>query len=369
MDAIAPELLENITKEFEDLVEKDEVLLSVRKKIASNTATYQDANQAAIRLGKLLSRAYQDNISSDRLPNGQMYYNIAKRVLEPTLKNNYGEISDICLSIQEGLNQRAKIGIQSIAPDINQDRIDGIIDRISEAPYEKVQWLTKEPIINFSQSIVDDHIRANAEFHAQAGLSPKIVRRSAGRCCGWCSKLAGTYQYPEEAPEGADVWKRHENCRCTVDYDPGDGKVQDVWSKKWKESKEILDERKKLRHTLDIQFFGGKERADQWGANWREVDLEEFIDRWAKDAEITETPQKIKYQTPGSPYIVVVDKTGDYVRLMDTRLPGKQDHSKYVDADGKNIHNVVVNGKIKGLSRSDWQAATHFKFRKKEEEK
>lgn len=120
---------------------------------------------------------------------------------------------------------------------------------------------------------------------------------------------------------------------------------------------------------MNIQFFGGKVRTDQWGDHWREVNLEKFIDRWAKDAEIKETPQKIEYQTPGSPYIVVVDKTGDYVRLMDTRLPGKQNHSKYVDVDGKNIHNVVVNGKIKGLSRSDWQAATHFKFRKKEEEK
>lgn len=246
MSDIAPELLEKITKEFEDLIEKDEVLLRIRKKIRSGKSTYLDANGGAIRIGELLSQTYQKYISSDVLPNGQMYYNIAQRILGPTLKQDFEEISKLCLDVQRVLNQNAGIGIKAIPSKINQDRIDGIIDKISEKPYDKVQWLTKEPVINYSQSIVDDHIRANADFHAKAGLSPKIVRRSAGNCCEWCSRITGTYKYPEEAPEGANVWKRHENCRCTVEYDPGEGKVQDVWSKQWHESQEVLEERKRI---------------------------------------------------------------------------------------------------------------------------
>lgn len=246
MSDIAPELLNKITKEFEDLIEKDEVLLRIRKKIRSGKADYLDANAGAIRIGELLSQSYQRYISSDVLPNGQMYYNIAQRVLDPTLKRDFDEISKLCMDVQQALNQKAGIGIKAIASKVNQDRIDGIVDKISERPYEKVQWLTKEPVINYSQSIVDDHIRANADFHAKAGLSPVIVRRSAGNCCEWCSRITGTYKYPEEAPDGADVWRRHENCRCTVEYDPGEGKVQDVWSKKWSEPKEVLEERKQI---------------------------------------------------------------------------------------------------------------------------
>lgn len=246
MNDIAPELLQTITNEFEDLIKNDEVLFGIRKKIKAGKATYQDANRASIRIGELLSKAYRSHLSSDVLPDGTMYYNIAKRVLEPTLKRDFEEVSGICQDVQQLLNQKANIGIQAVVADLNQDRIDGIIDKVSSAPYKKTQWMTKEPVVNFSQSIVDDHIKANADFHAKSGLSPKIVRRSSGKCCEWCSKLVGTYRYPEEAPDGSDVWRRHENCRCTVDYDPGEGKVQDVWSKKWKEPKEVLEYRKRI---------------------------------------------------------------------------------------------------------------------------
>lgn len=246
MNDVAPELLETITNEFEDLIKNDEVLFGIRKKIKAGKATYQDANRASIRIGELLSKAYQSHLSSDVLPDGTMYYNIAKRVLEPTLKRDFDEVSGICQDVQQLLNQKANIGIQAVVADLNQDRIDGIIDKVSSAPYKKTQWMTKEPVVNFSQSIVDDHIKANADFHAKSGLSPKIVRRSSGKCCEWCSKLVGTYRYPEETPDGSDVWRRHENCRCTVDYDPGEGKVQDVWSKKWKESEDVLEYRKRI---------------------------------------------------------------------------------------------------------------------------
>ena len=44
--------------------------------------------------------------------------------------------------------------------------------------------------------------------------------------------LAGTYNY-KEAPD--DIYRRHDNCRCQVTYDPKNDSrgVQDVWSKEW----------------------------------------------------------------------------------------------------------------------------------------
>lgn len=46
--------------------------------------------------------------------------------------------------------------------------------------------------------------------------------------------MAGTYSYPDDVPEY--IYRRHENCKCLVTYDPRDGsdRVQDVHSKKWK---------------------------------------------------------------------------------------------------------------------------------------
>ena len=90
----------------------------------------------------------------------------------------------------------------------------------------------KEPIVTFSQSVVDDTLKKNIDFQAKAGLKPKIVRKLVGKACDWCRNLAGSYDYPKVP---SDVYHRHERCRCTVEYDPRDidKKRQDVWSKNW----------------------------------------------------------------------------------------------------------------------------------------
>ena len=51
---------------------------------------------------------------------------------------------------------------------------------------------------------------------------------AAAKCCEWCTRMAGRYRYGEE-PE--DVYRRHDNCSCTVTYESGRQR-QDVWSKR-----------------------------------------------------------------------------------------------------------------------------------------
>ncbi|KRM13714.1 hypothetical protein FC15_GL000878 [Lapidilactobacillus concavus DSM 17758] len=101
--------------------------------------------------------------------------------------------------------------------------------------FEDVAWVLQDPIINFSQHVVDQSIEENCRFQAKAGLSPKITRRLSGRACKWCINLAGFYDYFDK-PD--DIYRRHENCRCTVEYYPGDGrKAQNSHTKKWREIK------------------------------------------------------------------------------------------------------------------------------------
>lgn len=47
-------------------------------------------------------------------------------------------------------------------------------------------------------------------------------------CCPWCAKIAGRYVYGDEPH---DVFRRHDNCDCTVTFENG-RKRQDVWSKR-----------------------------------------------------------------------------------------------------------------------------------------
>jgi uncharacterized Fe-S cluster protein YjdI len=236
MQDVAPELLKIIKEDFESNFNKSETIANLYEKVRDGTATYAEANEFAIETGELLANAFQRNISSDVLPDGKMYYNIGKRVVEPLMIENYNLVSDICQQAQTCVNKNANIGIKAMVPELNNDRINGIINRVSsEDSFDDIAWILDEPVKNFSQSIVDDSIRKNAEFQYGAGMQPKIVRKLAGGCCDWCREVSGTYKYPD-VPK--DVYRRHQRCRCTVDYDSGNGKVQNVHTKKWQTQEE-----------------------------------------------------------------------------------------------------------------------------------
>lgn len=229
---IVPELLENIERDFNAAISRNKKLQSIQVMIENGTATYQQANEYAIEVGEALARTFQVHIKSDVLPDGYMYYNIAERILNPTLSNNHIIVATASASVQETLNRSVGLGLKGIEPPVNQLRIDSIINRITaEETFDDVAWILQEPIVNFTQSVVDDTIQANAEFQYESGLYPKIIRVVHGKDpCDWCKSLGGVYKYPD-VPE--DVYKRHDRCRCTVEYDPGDARRQNVWTKEW----------------------------------------------------------------------------------------------------------------------------------------
>ncbi|SFB94913.1 hypothetical protein SAMN02910406_00885 [Ruminococcus albus] len=79
-------------------------------------------------------------------------------------------------------------------------------------------------------------MKANAELRNKAGLKCYIERETDGKCCEWCTKMAGRYAYPDDTPK--DVFRRHDNCGCSVTYKNGRQR-QDVWSKKtWEADKD-----------------------------------------------------------------------------------------------------------------------------------
>ncbi len=246
---IVPALLEEIQNEFDKRTYNSKKLKKAFLLLQNKKATYLDANNFAIEIGEILSDVLRTKITAEILPDGKMYFNIADRILNSTMKKNYDLISNFIVDVQTELNRTANLRLKGQIPKFNQDRIDGIVNRVSsEEDFESIKWLLDDPIINFSQSIVDDGIKANAEFHAKAGLKPKITRRVSGHACEWCQNLSGTYDY-YEAPD--DIYRRHERCRCTVDYQPGDGRQQDVWSKQWKDPKK--EEKISVRKTLNLR--------------------------------------------------------------------------------------------------------------------
>lgn len=221
---IVPELLDAIQEDFDKLFKNDDAIKFVRGLIRNGSATYSDMNAYAIRTGELLADVFKKHLNSDSLPDGKMYYNIAERILTPTLKNNHEIIATAAAETQELLNKSAGIGIKAIKANVNNDRISGLIEKVSEADkFDDVAWVLDQPIVNFGQHVVDETARTNADFHSRSGLSPTIRRTMVSETCDWCEKLAGVYNYEDVKRTGHPVFMRHRKCDCLVEYDPRDG--------------------------------------------------------------------------------------------------------------------------------------------------
>ena len=252
MEDIAPKLLKKIQDDFKNKFDNSKIIRELYRKVEQGNATYKEANEFAIEVGELLSGSFKKNLSSSVLPDGRMYYNIADRIIRDALGNNYELVADVSAKIQEILNKKAGIGIKAIKPKINEDKVRGIVDIVSgKEKYDDIAYMLGEPVINFSQSVVNDAVRENADFQYKAGLSPKIIRTSTGKCCEWCDKLAGIYDYEAVSDTGNNVFRRHKYCRCLVEYAPGDGKRQNVHTKQW---------RKETKRRIENSFTQSKER-------------------------------------------------------------------------------------------------------------
>lgn len=246
MEDIAPDLLEQLKARFTDRVSVNPKIRVLYKKIKDGSATYADAGEYAYSVGEALSQVFGEIITRDALPDGRMYYNIADRVIRPMMEKDHEMISEATAMVQEALNRKTGIGIKAQTVAVDEDRIEGIVNKVSGAEqFEDVAWVLDEPLKNFSQAVVDSTLKENVNFHGRSGLSPKIIRKSERKCCKWCSDLDGEFDYPD-VPD--DVYRRHERCRCVVEYDPGDGRRQNVHTKKLTApgERDIIEIRKRI---------------------------------------------------------------------------------------------------------------------------
>lgn len=234
MKDITPELLEKIKSSFYSGIDSSLEVRRIKKLLDAGNANYATAHDYASELGKILMKAFGDNLSADVLPDGRMYFNIAKRIMESMLGHDHHLVANVASQVQELLNAKAGLGIKALKVPLDESRVAGFVERLANAEnFDDVAWILGEPVRNFSQSIIEDVIKANADFHAEAGLKPTIKRIVIGGCCDWCRELAGTYNYAEVKRTGHPVFMRHQHCDCLVTYDPGDGRRQNAHSKRW----------------------------------------------------------------------------------------------------------------------------------------
>lgn len=247
MADISEELLKKIWDTFEKELANNNKMKAILKKVEDGSATYIEANDYSYYAGEAIAKAIKMNISEDDLPDGIMSKDIAEKILRPMFSKDYDLVSDVCLQVQEALNESAGIGIKAIKPSFPNDRMMGIADYVSQEKYIKREKSLLENTVNAIQSISEDSVKKNAEFQYKSGLTPMIVRTLRGKACDFCESRARKYAYPLKNNE---VYRRHTNCRCTVEFIPaGSKKRQNVHTKQWDSSKKGLELEKKIEYS------------------------------------------------------------------------------------------------------------------------
>ena len=221
---IGPELYAQIKRIFEKKY-KVSGLESLRQKIESGEAPFEEMDIYAMETGTLISEALQEVLVSDALPDRRLFYELAEETLGETLKDAHYLIADVTAEIEEEMLLSQGLGIKPIKPPVNQSRIDGLLKIASDATdFDTVaSSVLGEPVVNFALNTVDESVKQNAKFQTEAGLTVEVVRnyddvglRNRTQPCAWCLAREGTWDYEDALANG--VFQRHEGCHCTITY-------------------------------------------------------------------------------------------------------------------------------------------------------
>ena len=354
------EILKLIEDGWSARVHESRRVAALQKKIADGLATYDDAQQLAIEAGNILNDIFRQYLP-EALIDGKLYRETAERLIAKPLEKSSKLLQESTKSIQEALNKQAGIEFKAIVPELNKDWLDGIVTGMCNAEsYSAREKTFYAEVTNFLEGHVSDFIQKNADFHYKAGLNPTIERIADGKCCSWCSGLAGTYQYKDVRNRGNDVYRRHNNCHCRILYNPGDGSKlrQNVYSKRWThEDEKAKIDYNKMKKDLPVRARGFEE-AKVYGKTWQEASLQEAIKRFAPEAVAVsdEDGRKIIYK--GKEFTVAYDPGGDYFRI---RINSDETKRCFVDMDGNKILNIEENGRQRGATAEEYLEVTHFR--------
>ena len=212
-----------VREEVRERIERDALLAKLRKKIESGKGTYADTAAYSIRAGKLLGEIF-----SRRLP--EIPLEEREPLCVDLLHDQYIDINVAVDTVQRFRDEAQDFHLAPQHAPFDSERGHQIGSSLRDLskPVETLQRRAKAATETATKAIHDDRMESEAKFRHKAGLDCRITRVAVNGCCPWCSDVAGRYVYGEE-PD--DIYRRHDNCDCTVTFENG-RKRQDVWSKR-----------------------------------------------------------------------------------------------------------------------------------------
>lgn len=127
---IVPALYKKIHNDFDGIIAVNPWIKAFKKRLSKERATQQDADIYADYLGQAAAKALSRGLSDENLPDGRIYWNIAKRTIEPLLREVSEMVNDAMVSIISVEHKKKRIGAVPKRAVFNQDRCDAIMNKV-----------------------------------------------------------------------------------------------------------------------------------------------------------------------------------------------------------------------------------------------
>jgi hypothetical protein len=232
--------IEQVAAAYEKLLRQNGRIQALEKKLSEGTITMKEGAE----LNSLRARAFGRALSGKVL-------GIAQGEREGTctalLRKGCSDADELAQAAQRAALARQGLNLTPPTADFEEERARKIGHSLEDTtvPDETIQRRARSATENMLNSQYDRNMKKGADTCASAGLKTYIVRDPGSGCCKWCDEVSGKFVYGSEPK---DVYRRHDNCTCTVTYESGRVR-QNVWSKQtW--SKEQEREYLRLRDEL-----------------------------------------------------------------------------------------------------------------------
>lgn len=206
-----PLTYQDIKEPFLESLRNDKRATALIKEIEAGRGTYEMASEYAARVGDNLAKVLKQRAPLESIAEWDI-----EDLIPKSLGLDHSMVVYACENVQTALNKDAGLRIKFQAPEFDSNRAYGIVEELRDNPeFVNIEASFYDQLGNFSQNVVDDAIRDNGKVISNAGIRTYVVRATEAGACPWCNDLAGIYDY-DEVKFGGEVWRRHENCRCTI---------------------------------------------------------------------------------------------------------------------------------------------------------
>lgn len=213
---------------FKAMVKSDLRLKALLESIRNGNINKLTSSEYTHTLSGILGKTFGENVL-------EIAPDEREKLFGELLKYCYEEVNAVCVETQVHLDREKGLNLQPLKADYPAERVTQAAHSLIDPTVidDVIRRRARSTSENITNSFHDDFVKKNAEFRNDAGMKSYLNRQTDGSCCKWCTKIAGRYDYGK-APE--DIFRRHDNCTCTVTFESGRFR-QDVWSKKsWEEA-------------------------------------------------------------------------------------------------------------------------------------